>query len=173
MHGPNYQCPPPNLVNNEEEYEVEKILDSSQFGRCKQLQYLVKWKGYPDLDNMWVDKDDVYTDDKVQAFKGFKPKAKTHPRPLQSDKIPHPPSSASSSSSASCFTPHILSMSSNGSINDKPQHSAYSSSFLPPPGPGSGSPTTAKVTAAFRQLLLSLQPQSSAELAEAKEGLVL
>ena len=64
-------------------------------------------------------------------------------------------------------------MSSNGSINDKPQHSAYSPSFLPPPGPGSGSPTTAKVTAAFKQLLLSLQPQSSAELAEAKEGLVL
>jgi hypothetical protein len=27
-HGPNYQCPPPDLVEGEEEYSVEKILDS-------------------------------------------------------------------------------------------------------------------------------------------------
>ena len=27
-HGPNYQCLPPDLVNREEEYKVEKILDS-------------------------------------------------------------------------------------------------------------------------------------------------
>ena len=34
-HGPNYQCPPPNLVDNKEEYKVEKILDSWLFGRHK------------------------------------------------------------------------------------------------------------------------------------------
>ena len=34
-HGANYLHPPPDLVDNEEEYEVEKILDSWQFGRCK------------------------------------------------------------------------------------------------------------------------------------------
>ena len=33
MHGANYQRPPPNLVDNAEEYEVEKILDSRLFGR--------------------------------------------------------------------------------------------------------------------------------------------
>ena len=27
-HGPNYQRPPPDLIDREEEYEVEKILDS-------------------------------------------------------------------------------------------------------------------------------------------------
>ena len=32
-HGTNYQCPPPNLVDNAEEYKVEKILDSRLFGR--------------------------------------------------------------------------------------------------------------------------------------------
>ena len=50
-HGPNYQCPPPDLVDREEEYEVEKILDSQHFGRRQKLQYLVKWKGYPDSEN--------------------------------------------------------------------------------------------------------------------------
>ena len=42
MHGPNYQCPPPNLVNSAEEYKVEKILDSQKFSKKHKLQYLVK-----------------------------------------------------------------------------------------------------------------------------------
>ena len=31
MHGANYQCPPPDLVDNAKEYEVKKILDSQLF----------------------------------------------------------------------------------------------------------------------------------------------
>ena len=81
-HGANYQCPPPDLVDNAEEYEVKKILDSRLFSRRRQLQYLVKWKGYPDSDNMWVDKDDVFADDKVQTFKESNPKARTHLRAI-------------------------------------------------------------------------------------------
>jgi hypothetical protein len=45
--GPNYQHPPPDLVEGEEEYSVEKILDSWLFSRRQCLQYLVKWEGYP------------------------------------------------------------------------------------------------------------------------------
>jgi hypothetical protein len=73
MHGPNYQRPLPDLVDGEEEYSVEKILDSRKFGRRRRLQYLVKWEGYPDSDNMWVDKDDVFADDKVREFKASNP----------------------------------------------------------------------------------------------------
>ena len=47
LHGSNYSRPAPDLINNEEEYEVEKILDSRQFGRGHKRQYLIKWKGYP------------------------------------------------------------------------------------------------------------------------------
>ena len=68
-HGPNYQHPTPDLVDREEEYEVKKILDSQQFGRRQKLQYLVKWKGYPDSENQWVDKDDVFADKALQEFK--------------------------------------------------------------------------------------------------------
>ena len=81
-HGANYQRPPPDLVDNAEEYEVEKILDSRLFGRRRRLQYLVKWKGYPDSDNMWVNKDDVFADDKVQAFKDSNPDARMHLRAI-------------------------------------------------------------------------------------------
>jgi hypothetical protein len=89
-HGPNYQRPVPDLVDGEEEYSMEKILDSRKFGRRRRLQYLVKWEGYPDSDNMWVDKDDVFADDKVREFKASNPTKETHIRSLSSAKSPYP-----------------------------------------------------------------------------------
>jgi hypothetical protein len=40
--------PPSIMVNSEEEYMVEKILDECRrrYGRGHQLEYLVKWSGY-------------------------------------------------------------------------------------------------------------------------------
>ncbi len=78
FHGPNYSRPAPDLVDNEKEYKVEKILDSRQFGRRHKLQYLVKWKGYPDLDNKWVDKKDIHMDEVIREFKNQNPTSKTH-----------------------------------------------------------------------------------------------
>jgi hypothetical protein len=91
MHGPNFTRPTPELVNGEEEYSVEKILDSRHFGRRRRLQYLVKWEGYPDAENMWVDKDDVFADDKVREFKASNPDASTHIRGAFFAKSPHSP----------------------------------------------------------------------------------
>lgn len=53
-HGPNFLRPPPDIIDNEEEWEVEKILESRV--TRKHIQYLVKWKGYPDSDNLWLPK---------------------------------------------------------------------------------------------------------------------
>jgi hypothetical protein len=91
MHGPNFTWPAPELIDGEEEYSVEKILDSWQFGRRRCLQYLVKWEGYPDSDNMWVDKDDVSADDKIRDFKASNPKSEVHLRRAHVVSIPHPP----------------------------------------------------------------------------------
>jgi hypothetical protein len=91
MHGPNFTRPTPELVDGEEEYSVEKILDSRHFGRRRRLQYLVKWEGYPDAENMWVDKDDVFADDKVREFKASNPDASTHIRRASFAKSPHSP----------------------------------------------------------------------------------
>jgi hypothetical protein len=91
MHGPNFTRPAPELIDGEEEYSVEKILDSRHFGRRWRLQYLVKWEGYPDAENMWVDKDDVFADDKVREFKASNPDAITHIRGASSAKSSHSP----------------------------------------------------------------------------------
>jgi hypothetical protein len=92
MHGPNFTWPAPELIDGEEEYSVEKILDSRKFGRRWQLQYLVKWEGYLDSDNMWVDKDDVFAEDKVREFKASNPEAETHIRNSVVAKSSHSPS---------------------------------------------------------------------------------
>ena len=43
--------PPPVLVNDKEQYKVEKILDSRLFRQ--KLQFKVKWKGYGLEDVSW------------------------------------------------------------------------------------------------------------------------
>ena len=50
----NGQRPPPPepvMVDGEEEYEVDRILDSRYFRR--QLQYLVRWKRYREGEDSW------------------------------------------------------------------------------------------------------------------------
>ncbi len=80
LHGSNYSRLVPDLVDNEEEYEVERILDSQQFGRGQKKQYLIKWKGYPDLDNEWVDKQNVHAPEAIREFENQNPATKTHIR---------------------------------------------------------------------------------------------
>jgi Chromo (CHRromatin Organisation MOdifier) domain len=52
-HGENYSRPPPDLIEGEEQYEVKAIRSHRHHGRWKQLQYLIKWKGYPESDSTW------------------------------------------------------------------------------------------------------------------------
>lgn len=51
------QPPPPSVViDGDEEYEIESIVDSRK--RHGTVQYLVKWVGYPlDEKSDWIDKD--------------------------------------------------------------------------------------------------------------------
>ena len=80
FHGTNYEKPPPDLIDNEEEYEVEQILDSRVRGRNRKIQYLVKWTGYPDSDNQWLDSDQVTADEAIREFKNRRPNAVVHLR---------------------------------------------------------------------------------------------
>ena len=45
--------PLPEIIgkDNHEEYKIECIVNKQIF--CRQLQYLVNWKGYPDYENTW------------------------------------------------------------------------------------------------------------------------
>ena len=59
FHGANHTRPPPDLNREEEQYKVEQVLDEHNYGRWKKKQYLVRWKGYPDSDNQWLDAEDM------------------------------------------------------------------------------------------------------------------
>jgi hypothetical protein len=52
-HGENYLRPPLDLIGGKEQYKVEAIKSHWHHGKQKQLQYLIKWKGYPESDNTW------------------------------------------------------------------------------------------------------------------------
>jgi len=45
-------APPPMIINEEEEYEVEEVQKHRTQGR--RTQYLVYWKGYGDEHNQWI-----------------------------------------------------------------------------------------------------------------------
>jgi hypothetical protein len=51
-HGPNFSRPLLELIDGKEEYQVERIMGHRKTGQMKRLQYLVKWLGYPDSNNM-------------------------------------------------------------------------------------------------------------------------
>ena len=69
------------------------------------MQYLVKWKGYPDSENQWVDKDDVFADEALREFKRSNPAAQTHIRSTRTPYILTIPPTVKSMSS---ITDHTL-----------------------------------------------------------------
>src|ERR1700730_14143550 len=72
-HGPNFSRPPPDLIDGEEEYEVERIISHRRHGRARTLQYLVKWKGYPESDNTWEPATQIHAPDLLKAYHRKRP----------------------------------------------------------------------------------------------------
>ena len=52
IHGPNFLAPPPDLIDNEEEYEFEQIL--KHHGPPKNQFYHIRWKGYTAEEDAWL-----------------------------------------------------------------------------------------------------------------------
>ena len=50
--------PPPDIIGDEPHYEVQTILDvrRGNKGRKRQMEYLIKWKGYDNEHNSWEPK---------------------------------------------------------------------------------------------------------------------
>ena len=67
-HGPNYNRPPPKMVDGEEEFEVEAVMGHRFFGRGRKLQYLIKWKGYPVTNNTWESQEQVFAPRLIQGY---------------------------------------------------------------------------------------------------------
>ena len=60
QHGPNFIEPPPDILEGEPEWEIERILKERSFGHWKKKQYLVRWKGYSPAHNSWVNSKDLH-----------------------------------------------------------------------------------------------------------------
>ena len=59
---------PPLIIDSEEEYEIENILDARRHGWGRKLQYLIHWKGYPHSDDSWIDHKDLHAPDHLKEF---------------------------------------------------------------------------------------------------------
>jgi Chromo (CHRromatin Organisation MOdifier) domain/Integrase p58, C-terminal domain len=68
IYGEAFPQPPPDLIEGEEEYEVEEIVSDQRHGRSCSLQYLIKWKGYPQSENSWVNAKDVHAPQLVKEY---------------------------------------------------------------------------------------------------------
>jgi len=84
-------------VEGLEEYKVEKILDLWRVGRRRKIQYLVKWKGYPDSDNQWVNKEDVFAEEAIREFEKTNSATSSHKKRRRQPRSGTPHSSAKSS----------------------------------------------------------------------------
>jgi Chromo (CHRromatin Organisation MOdifier) domain len=67
-HGGNFMQPPPELIEGQEEYEVEQIMNSRCTGCTKKLQYLLWWKGYSCAHDSWQNVTKVHTPGLVREY---------------------------------------------------------------------------------------------------------
>ena len=82
--------PPPELIEGEEEYVVEEVLDSRMYRR--KLQYLVKWEGYGVEENTWEDSHNLdHAPEKVAEFHAKNTAAPRRIRALTFNSIPFRP----------------------------------------------------------------------------------
>jgi Chromo (CHRromatin Organisation MOdifier) domain len=67
-HGENFVQPPPELIEGQEEYEVEQIVNSRRWGRAWKLQYLLWWKGYSRTHDSWQDTTEVHAPRLIKEY---------------------------------------------------------------------------------------------------------
>jgi hypothetical protein len=92
--------PPTTLIDSEEEYEVEAILDSRMRYNC--LEHLVKWKGYDKSYNQWEVHTQLHAKLKIAQFHRKYPGAACHINVAIFDLIPFTRVDLATSSQSSC-----------------------------------------------------------------------
>jgi hypothetical protein len=66
VYGEAFPQPPPDLIEEEEEYEVEEIVADRT---CRRIQqYLIRWKGYPSSENSWVNAKDLHAPELLKEY---------------------------------------------------------------------------------------------------------
>ena len=75
LNGHQNQEPAPELIEGQPEWEVEQILRVRRYRR--QVQYLVRWKGFSEAHNSWEPASNVHADELIKEF------YKRHPKAIQ------------------------------------------------------------------------------------------
>ena len=78
--------PLPEIIDGEEEWVVEEILDSKMMNR--KLHYLVKWEGCGVEHNSWEPWDNIHAPEHIMDFHCRHPEAACHIRTTDSNSIP-------------------------------------------------------------------------------------
>jgi len=126
QHGPNFLEPPPEILDSEPEWEIQKILKERSFGHWKKKQYLVGWKDYSPAHDSWVNTKDLHTLELLSDFQNTLSSIRT----LPFDKSP--PACPTRHSTPSLLTPlSIHSITSSGTSPSGPAISSTSSPQLP------------------------------------------
>ena len=73
INGSQNQEPAPELIDGQPEWEVEQILRVRRYRR--QVQYLVRWKGFSEAHDSWEPATNVHADELIQEFYKRYPKA--------------------------------------------------------------------------------------------------
>jgi hypothetical protein len=86
-HGPSHTQPPPVIVQEGDEgddaYKIEQVLNARPTRNRCGWEYLVKWLGYGDVENMWLKRSDMTTSaEAVGEYHAAHPNA---PQPLDLD----------------------------------------------------------------------------------------
>ena len=81
--------PPPEIIDGEEEWIVEEILDSKVMNR--KLRYLVKWEGFGVEHNSWEPWDNVHALELIMEFYRRHPGAARYIRTVDFSSIPFRP----------------------------------------------------------------------------------
>jgi hypothetical protein len=67
-YGPLFSRPPPDLINDEEHYKIDEIIDVRKKGHNRRLEYLVHWKGYFTSERSWVPQNDLNAPELLKQF---------------------------------------------------------------------------------------------------------
>ena len=73
LNGHQNQEPAPELIDGQPEWEVEQILCVRRYQR--QVQYLIRWKGFSEAHNSWEPASNVHADKLIEEFYKRYPKA--------------------------------------------------------------------------------------------------
>ena len=72
LNGSKNQEPAPELIDGQPEWEIEQILRVRQYRR--QVQYLVRWKGFSEAHDSWEPAANIHADELIQEFYKRHPK---------------------------------------------------------------------------------------------------